>query len=371
MPAPLQTFLKPWLDLPPTLRARIGQVAGVVVSVLFLVLAVRLLQRELRPEVLRQIPAAMAALSWWQVAGAVVVSLLVHLWLGAFDVLGLKTLGVPVVAREKNLEAAANGSDAGVPAARAVRTGFIAYTFVHNIGLSALTGNVIRMKRYARFGVKPATVAKLFVCLIATMWLGFTVAFGISIVVKPTGLLPMSAGLERALGAAMIALVAFYVALCFIAPKLGRRFTCADAVLKLPAGRHALAQVAMGTINWLASASVLWLLLPASAAYGDVLAALCMVQVVVIASHVPGGVGVLEGTLLVLLGDRVDAAGLATGVLLFRAIYFLMPFMISLLTLAGEQIAARWRRRRPRTPVVDDDRRHLHDGSGAVLAAAR
>jgi len=326
MPAALRSFLKPWTDLQPTTRARIGQVAGAVVGVLFLVLAVRLLRHELSPDVLARIPAAVASLQWWQIGGAVVVSVLVHLWLGLFDKLGLSTLGIT-----------------NVPTKAAVRTGFIAYSFVHNIGLSALTGNVIRMKRYAAYNVRPASVAKLFVCLIATMWIGFTVAFGASILVWPTGLLPMSIGVERALGIAMLAVVAGYILLCRFGPARLRRD---DATLKLPDARHATAQVAMGTINWAATAFVLWLVLPESAAYHDVLAALCMAQVVVIASHVPGGVGVLEGTLLVLLGDRVDPAGLAAGVVLFRAIYFLLPFVISIAVLIGEQVWRRLRRDR-------------------------
>ena len=354
MPAARPSFLKPWTDLSPKTRSRIGQLIGLVVGVLFLVLAVRLLSQELSPETLRRIPAAVGALAWWQIGGAVVVSVLVHLWLGAFDTLGLATLGI------KN-----------VPARASVRTGFIAYTVVHNIGLSALTGNIVRMKRYGGFGIKPSSVAKLFVCLIATMWLGFTVAFGVSLVVDPTGLLPIQIGLERALGAAMLSLVAVYVLLCFFGPA---RFRKADATLKLPAGRYAIAQVAMGTMNWTVTAFVLWLLLPAGAAYHEVLAALCMAQVVVLASHVPGGVGVLEGAMLVLLGDRVDAAGLAAGVVLFRAIYYLLPFLISLLVLVGEQIARRLRRRptggavHERSTGADRALPSRH-ASGAVFAA--
>ena len=331
----LRSLLKPWTDLQPTTRARIGQVAGAVVSVLFLVLAVRLLHDELSGDVFARIPAAMASLKWWQIGSAVVLSIVVHVWLGLFDKLGLMTLGID-----------------HVPTKTAARTGFIAYSFVHNIGLSALTGNVIRIKRYAAWGVKPTSVAKLFVCLIFTMWIGWTVAFGASIVAWPTGLLPMTVGVERALGAVMLAVVAVYILVCFAGPA---RLRSADAALKLPDGRHAVAQAFMGTVNWMATALVLWLVLPASAAYCDVLAALCIAQVVVIASHVPGGVGVLEGTLLVLLGDRVDPAGLAAGVVLFRAIYFLLPFVISLLVLLGEQIHNRLRS--DRGAAIEHDRR--------------
>ncbi len=337
----LRSFLKPFTDLQPTTRARIGQVIGAVVGLLFLVLAVRLLQHELSPEVRQRIPAALASLAWWQIGGAVVLSVIVHCWLGLFDHLALRTIGLT-----------------NVPVMVAMRTGFIAYSFVHNIGLSALTGNVIRMKRYAAHQVRPASVVKIFVCLIFTMWIGWTVAFGASIVVWPTGLLPMGIGVERAVGVAMLVVVVAYLAVCRFGPA---RFRGDDAPLKLPSGHHAVLQVAMGTVNWMATALVLWLVLPASAAYHEVLAALCMVQVVVIASHVPGGVGVLEGTLLVLLGDRVDPAGLAAGVVLFRAIYFLLPFALSLVLLLAEQI---FKRLRPAT--VEHDRHNEAGRQGEI-----
>lgn len=306
--------------LPRVDKKKLGQVAGVVCGAVFLVLAVRLLQRELRPEVWHEVPAALRALPVWRVALAVVGAVLAYVWLGGFDVLSARI--------------AAKDVDVG----HAVRTGFAGYALTHNFGLSALTGMALRLHRYRRRGLRGGDVARVFLGNVVTMWTGFALALGVTVAIWPSGVWHMSIAHERAIGVALVVVVAGWIAACFKGlPTL--RFRGHE--FRLPQGTQALAQVSVGVVHWVLSAVILWLLLPAGVSFSSVFGALCLAQIAVVVAHVPGGVGVLEGTLLLLLRGQVDPAALAAACVLYRFTYYLLPLGLSFLMMGVESIAAR------------------------------
>jgi phosphatidylglycerol lysyltransferase len=58
-------------------------------------------------------------------------------------------------------------------------------------------------------------------------------------------------------------------------------------------------------------------------------------QGLALASHVPGGVGVFEGSMLLLAGQRLPIAALAGALIAFRAIYYLLPLLAATVLLAA------------------------------------
>jgi uncharacterized membrane protein YbhN (UPF0104 family) len=60
-----------------------------------------------------------------------------------------------------------------------------------------------------------------------------------------------------------------------------------------------------------------------------------------IASHSPGGLGVFEATMLKGVGGSSEQ--LLASLLLFRAIYYLVPFLLALALLGANEAARRWR----------------------------
>jgi uncharacterized membrane protein YbhN (UPF0104 family) len=55
------------------------------------------------------------------------------------------------------------------------------------------------------------------------------------------------------------------------------------------------------------------------------------------ASHAPGGIGVFDATMLVALW-QFDKPELLAGLLLFRLLYYVAPFVLSLLILGGREL---------------------------------
>ncbi|MCB1618062.1 MAG: hypothetical protein KDI08_05070, partial [Pseudomonadales bacterium] len=60
-----------------------------------------------------------------------------------------------------------------------------------------------------------------------------------------------------------------------------------------------------------------------------------------ITSHVPGGLGVFEGIMLLALSGKVSAEGLGAGLLMYRIIYHLGPLLLAMLLLALKELRDR------------------------------
>src|SRR5438105_13263645 len=94
----------------------------------------------------------------------------------------------------------------------------------------------------------------------------------------------------------------------------------------------AIAQLLVAVVDWVAAGAVLYVLLPPGyhLSFLPVLAVLLRAQFAGILSHVPGGLGVFEAIVVLLLRPYVPAASIVGSLLAYRAIYYLMPLVIAL-----------------------------------------
>src|SRR3546814_11612414 len=102
----------------------------------------------------------------------------------------------------------------------------------------------------------------------------------------------------------MLLLVAAYLLLC--ARSHGRTWTFRGTEFSLPSLRMAVGQVVASSLNWIAIAATIWILLPDSVGFGTVLAVFLLSSVAGAMTHVPGGLGVLEAVFNALLGGEVE-----------------------------------------------------------------
>src|SRR4029079_8057544 len=84
--------------------------------------------------------------------------------------------------------------------------------------------------------------------------------------------------------------------------------------------------------------SILYLLLPAGAPpFLTVLGAFLAAVLLGMASHVPGGVGVFEGLMVLWLPPWLAAPALLAAFGVYRNIYYLLPFMAGVLVLVADE----------------------------------
>ena len=88
--------------------------------------------------------------------------------------------------------------------------------------------------------------------------------------------------------------------------------------------------------------SVFYVLLPRDEApFLAVLGAFLGAQILGLASHVPGGVGVFEGLMVLLLDPYFTSAEFVPALVVFRAVYYLAPLSVALVLLVGDEIRRR------------------------------
>ena len=126
----------------------------------------------------------------------------------------------------------------------------------------------------------------------------------------------------------------------------------------LPGGPLTLLQIAIGIVDLSFCALAMYVLVPDEPNLGFVVVAVIFVSATLLgfASHSPGGLGVFDAAMLVGLW-QMDREDLLAGMLLFRFLYYIAPFVVSviLLTLREVILGARMKRLRRAMPRLDPE----------------
>lgn len=219
------------------------------------------------------------------------------------------------------------------------QTAFIAYALSNSVGLGVLTGGAVRLRMYSAAGVAPERVAQAIVFSALAFGLGMGVAGAVAVLWSVDAIVPVvriPAAVLQGTAAGFLALMAGAIVFAW------RRGT-----LRLPGGRSVRApspaltmqQLLWSGIDIAATALVPWLLLPSgSIDFPSFLGFFCAATVLGMVSHLPGGIGVFEAVMLLALGGRVSAGALAGALLLYRAIYFVLPLFLALGWLVSHEL---------------------------------
>jgi len=183
------------------------------------------------------------------------------------------------------------------------------------------------------------TVAKL--CFIAglTFWLGNATVLGLGIAYAPqaaTAIDQLPPWLNRGVGIVTLIVLTGYVAWVWSSPRtIGR----SGWQVTLPNGPLTLLQIVIGIIDLSFCALAMYMLVPDEPNIGFVMIAVIFVSATLLgfASAAPGGIGVFDAAMLVALW-QFDKEELLAGLLLFRLIYYVIPFALSLLILGIREL---------------------------------
>jgi uncharacterized membrane protein YbhN (UPF0104 family) len=269
-----------------------------------------------------QFGAAFAATSARQIAVACGCAFFSYLALTGYDGLALRHLCLKVPYR---LTALAS---------------FTSYAVSFTLGFPLVTGGAVRYWVYGPAGLSPGKVASLTIVAGITFWLGMGFILGAGFLSHGEAI-----GEINHLNATVNAVIGFAIVFALFAYLfwVGRLAKPVFMNLALPGPVLTLGQMALGVIDVSAAAGALYVLLPAGhgldfVAFSALYAFACMLG---IASHAPGGLGVFEATMLKGVGGSSDA--LLASLLLFRAIYYVAPFIIAMALLGANEAVRRWR----------------------------
>lgn len=221
-----------------------------------------------------------------------------------------------------------------IPYRVAALAGFTSYSVGHNIGATVFTGGAVRYRIYSAYGLDAIEVAKI--CFVAglTFWLGNAAVLGLGVTLHPiaaTSIDQLPAWINRCIGIAILLMLASYIGWVWGAR---RRLGRGGWTVQLPNGPNTLLQIAIGIVDLACCALAMYMLLPAEPNIGFITLAVIFVTATLLgfASHAPGGLGVFDATMLVALWE-FDKEDLLAGLLLFRLLYYITPFVIALIML--------------------------------------
>lgn len=218
-----------------------------------------------------------------------------------------------------------------LPQSKIMLAAFVGYAFSNSISMTP--SMAARFRFYSSWGLKGSEIAKVFFFHLLSTWLGFLVVGGTILVIEPT---PISASPfltfdeRRWVGAGLWSLVvAYFLAVRFFKDGI----TLKGTHFRPPPGRILITQIIVATADWALIGLIPYVLLhaqiPAGAhlSYISFLSVFLMAQILQILSHVPGGIGVFEGTILFLLKADIPSPAILTSLLVYRVIYTVIPLV--------------------------------------------
>jgi uncharacterized membrane protein YbhN (UPF0104 family) len=146
----------------------------------------------------------------------------------------------------------------------------------------------------------------------------------------------LPAWLNRAGAVLILIVLALYVSWVWRRPRVvGREAWCVN----LPGGPLTLLQIVIGIVDLGFCALAMYMLVPDEPNIGFVTLAVIFVSATLLgfASHAPGGIGVFDAAMLVALW-QFDKEDVLAGLLLFRLLYYIIPFALSLLILGTREL---------------------------------
>lgn len=221
--------------------------------------------------------------------------------------------------------------------AKTALASFVAYAINNSAGFSGIFGGSVRLRLYRAWGIATADVAKLIAFTTGTFWIGFLTVTGLSFALVPPEAPHLALHVPRAAGIVILCVPVLYVLLAARRRELkirGRAFA-------LPSPRVAALQVVLSSGDWLLAIAVLWALLPPSMPFPRFASAFLLAQAAGLLSGLPGGIGVFETVIVVLLGATFGPQTIVSALLVYRAVYYVLPLAVACVLLATYEVYRR------------------------------
>jgi phosphatidylglycerol lysyltransferase len=306
-------------------KTKLLHIAGPLLSLVLFALSLWVLHRELKAYHIQDIIRDFQELPAGRLMPGMIFTLLSYFVMTGYDVLALRYIKYKLAYR------------------KIVLASFIAYAFSTNLGLSGLAGGSVRYRLYSTWGLSALEITRVVAFCSVGFWLGFLLLSGAVFLLEPMAI-PLSLhipfGSVRPLGVVFVGAVTAY----FLWTALWKRpLKFFGWEFSLPSVRLFIAQVAVALFDWALSGAVLYSLLPhvSGLSFPQFLGMYMLAQMAGVVSQVPGGLGVFDTIVLLLLGSRIPASQVLGALLAYRVLYYLLPLGLAALLLGIQEIGQR------------------------------
>jgi len=296
-----------------------------LLSVLFFGVALWLMRGELEEFRYRDVVRFLDSLPRVRFFEALALTALGYLALTGYDALALRYSGIKL------------------PYPKVAFASFTASSFSNTLGYPLFTGTPLRVRLYSGWGLSALDVTRVVTFSFLTFWLGVLTLAGVTFVVEPHAVeqvLHLQVWAARAVGGAILGLLIAYV---IVNARLKRPLSFRGIDLVLPGTRLALGQIGIASLDWALAGAALYALVPDAWGinFPSFLAIFLLAQVAGLVSQVPGGLGVFESLMILLLPRELPRHQILGCLVAFRAIYYFCPLIASTVLLAAHEVIGR------------------------------
>ncbi len=214
---------------------------------------------------------------------------------------------------------------------RRVMAGAILGYAMSNVFGWILGGTAVRYRLYRRWGFTPVEIVAFVTILSITFWLGMFLLAGLAFALMPVQLPEAFRGAlffdHHIWGWIFLGIVGLYLLATALIrkPIPWRSFRYA-----LPPLQLSLLQLIVSAGDFVLTSAVLYVVIPPDLTgpdavnFSTVLVSYLTAMILVVVTHVPGGIGVLEATLVGVFPEDSRAA-IVAAVIMFRLVYYIIP----------------------------------------------
>lgn len=312
-------------------RKRLSEIALGLLGAFLFGLSVWVIVHELRQYKQQDIWRSIQAISPPHLLGAIALTILNYWLLTGYDLLALRYI-------RKSL-----------PYRRIALTTIISYAISNSVGFAVLTGGAIRYRLYSLWGMGAIDIARIVAFSNLGFWIGLFAVGGVVFWLEPIAipdLLHLPFETVQPISIVFLALVVGYLISSFMSQrsiKIGRWI-----VPHLPINLS-LMQILLTSIDWALAGGVLYMLLPdrSGISFPAFFGVYLLAQIAGLVSHVPGGLGVFETIMLLLLEPSISAVDLVGALLAYRVIFYFLPLAVALVLLGCYEVKQQVLRRPP------------------------
>ncbi|NLV81437.1 MAG: lysylphosphatidylglycerol synthetase family protein, partial [Synergistaceae bacterium] len=223
--------------------------------------------------------------------------------------------------------------------ARTAFASFVSNTLSLNLGMSLLTGGSSRYSIYGSYGLKISEITKIVAFCNFTITIGSVGLLGLLLLLKPVGILARMPVLQ-VWGKIIGFILLFFVTSAGLLSRSGKSLRFFGHEVSLPPLKCFFAQLSISVTSLFCASMVLFSLLPSSNIPIHHYVGCYVISVLLASlSQIPGGVGVLDLTILITLFPWYSPSDLVGSLIIYRIIYYLFPLCLSVILLGWHQFS--------------------------------
>ncbi len=304
------------------LRERVLPWLHPLLPYVFFLLAAWLLHHEFKSIKAEEVASSLRSMPIGNVLAAMAFTLANYMVLIGYDWFGVRLVRHPLSLKQVTVAS------------------LLAYAFGNSLGV-LFGGTPIRVRLYSAWGMSGSEIIRLLIFISMAFWMGLFSLAGVLFLASPFAIpdrfhLPLSN--SQPIGVIMLVVVVGFFIACLTFRKPIKFF---NINIQPPPISIGLAQVTVSALDFLLASATLYVLLPEDTTVGFLAftSIFLLAIIVALASHVPGGLGVLELVLVTMLPN--SAHGFVASLLIFRVVYYFLPLLLAVVAIGIASIRHR------------------------------